>query len=77
MNNNGAKLIPTTPRINLNIDEIDNLKCPACEGTEFDIIYILKKVPAMLSPSGKEIIGPVAYFRCLSCLKRTNIMKTS
>ena len=77
MKGNEGKPIPITPRINFNIDELKDLKCSGCEGTEFDIVYILKKVPAILSPTGKEIIGPVAYFRCVSCLKRTNIMKTS
>ena len=72
------KPIPITPRMNFNIDELEDLKCKNdnCEGTEFDVVYILKKVPAMLSPTGKEVIGPVPYFRCTSCFKRTNIMKT-
>ena len=64
-----------SPKIQINIDELEEFTCPACEGTEFDIIYLLKKVPAMLSPNGKETMGPVAYFRCVSCLKRTSIMK--
>lgn len=61
-------------QIKINIDDLEKIECKDCAGTEFDLVWVLRKVPAMLSRTGKESIFPVSYFRCRSCLKVTNII---
>ena len=61
-------------QIRINLDELERVKCEACDGEHFDIIWIISKIPAMLSQTGKETLFPVAFFRCVSCLKLTKII---
>ena len=60
--------------IRINLDDLENIKCEECEGIYFDTIWMLKKVPAILSQTGAESIYPVSVFRCLECLKVTRIL---
>ena len=70
--------LPSQPQqqIKINLDELERIECKSCAGTEFDLVWVLRKVPAMLSRTGKEAIFPVSYFRCMSCLKITNVIHT-
>lgn len=61
-------------QVKINLDELERTKCDDCDGEYFDIVWRIHKVPAMLSRTGKESLFPVAYFRCMSCLKVTNIV---
>ena len=61
-------------QIKINLDDLEKVKCESCDGECFDIVWIIRKVPAMLSQTGKVSLFPVAYFRCLGCLKITNII---
>ena len=65
---------PINPQIKINLDDLERVKCESCDGEHFDLVYIVHKVPAMLSRTGKEALFPVAYFRCVSCLKITKII---
>ena len=62
------------PQIKINLDELERVKCEGCDGEHFDLVWRIHKVPAMLSQTGKEASFPVAYFRCMSCLKITKII---
>lgn len=61
-------------QIKINLNELDRVECAECEGQHFDLVWVLHKVPAMVSQTGKESIFPVAYFRCIDCLNLTNII---
>ena len=43
------------------------LKCDKCEGEVFKQVVFIKKMSALLSPNGKEILFPVQAFACDSC----------
>ena len=57
------------PQLNVNInpDLVEDVKCEKCEGLAFISCYIMKKVPALVSPTGKEMMMPVETFSCLAC----------
>ncbi len=61
-------------QLKININDLEHVTCEDCKGDQFEVIWILHKVPAMLSQTGKASIFPVAYFRCLACFKLTNIV---
>lgn len=65
---------PLGPQIKINLEELEKIKCEDCDGEDFDLIWRVHKVPAMLSQTGKEALFPVAFFRCVSCLKITKII---
>jgi len=41
--------------------------CDMCKGCLFNLIYIVKQVPASISPNGKLTAVPVQVFRCAEC----------
>ena len=55
--------------ININVDlkQTDEIKCDECDSTVFHPAFILRKVSALLSPSGKETVIPIQVFACDSC----------
>ena len=57
------------PKLNVNInpDLVEDVKCEKCECESFTACYIIKKVPALVSPTGKEMMMPVETFSCLAC----------
>lgn len=65
---------PTAPQIKINLEDLDRVKCESCEGEYFDLVWVIHKVPAMLSQTGKEALFPVTFFRCRDCLKVTKII---
>lgn len=65
---------PAGQQIRINIDELECVKCEDCGGENFDHIWRIHKVPAILSQTGKEALLPVAYFKCTNCLKLTKIV---
>lgn len=44
-----------------------NVVCPKCGSKTFQEVVVLKKVSAILSPSGKEELYPIPAFICSKC----------
>ena len=61
MNNQRPQL-----NVNINPDLVEDVKCEKCEGVAFISCYIMR-VPALVSPTGKEMMMPVETFSCLAC----------
>ena len=57
------------PKANVQVDlsEADTMKCQSCENPVFIQGYIIKKISAILSPTGKEVIAPIQVFNCGNC----------
>jgi len=53
--------------INVDLSQTDELKCDECGSAVFHPAFILRKVSAFLSPSGKDTIVPIQVFACDSC----------
>jgi hypothetical protein len=59
--------LPNMPRPGLAYDQTDPLACEACEGEIFQPAFVLRKVSALVSPTGKETIVPIQLFACIKC----------
>ncbi len=53
--------------INVGLDQTTEIECDECASTVFHPAFILRKVSALISPTGKETIIPVQVFACDSC----------
>lgn len=57
----------TTQKINIDIADADTMKCSECNCEKFDMKYLIKKVSALLSPTGQEMVIPIQVFACANC----------
>jgi len=53
--------------MNINPDDLQDVKCEECEGEFFTPSFMIKKLSALQSPSGQKMFVPVQLFRCDSC----------
>lgn len=53
--------------ININPDDLQNIKCKSCEGEFFSHSFMIKKLSAFQSPTGKAMMMPLQVFRCDNC----------
>lgn len=51
----------------LRAQDLENIVCENCGGRFFRQVHAFKRVPQLLSQSGKEEIIPVPTFRCDDC----------
>ena len=51
----------------IDIEKTTPIKCESCENQGFEQVLLLRKVSALVSPTGKETIVPVAVFACAKC----------
>lgn len=58
---------PIQQKMNIDISQADSMKCAECDSEQFDMKYLIKKISALLSPNGEEIIVPVQVFSCANC----------
>ena len=64
-----TKPMKPLPKANVKVDLSDGdiMKCQSCENPVFIQGYIIKKISAILSPTGKEVIAPIQVFNCGNC----------
>ncbi len=53
--------------INIDIKNIDNIKCEKCENETFEPTFVIKYISALMSPTGKETLVPIQLFKCSKC----------
>lgn len=58
---------PIQQKVNIDISQADTVKCAECGSEQFKMEYLIKKVSALLSPTGDEVIIPVQVFSCSNC----------
>lgn len=54
-------------QVKIDLTEADTMKCQSCENPVFIQGYIIKKISAIVSPTGEEVIAPVQVFNCGNC----------
>lgn len=54
-------------RQNVDLASAATLSCEGCGSVKFREIAFIKRVSALVSPSGKEMIVPVGTFACAEC----------
>ena len=55
-----------TAQINVNPKDMDDVKCD-CGNYTFQEVILLKHMPALISPTGKEGYVPMKAFSCVVC----------
>jgi hypothetical protein len=55
------------PTSGINYSQTKAVKCEKCGSEVFQPAFLLRKVSALMSPSGKEAIVPVQLFACVAC----------
>lgn len=53
--------------IPVNLNQTDEIKCDECGSNAFSPAFLLRKVSALLSPTGKDTVIPIQVFACNSC----------
>ena len=54
-------------QMNVSYDQTDPIQCEKCEGEVFVPAFLLRKVSALVSPTGKETVLPIQLFACANC----------
>ena len=58
---------PKQQQVEVDLKNAETMKCAKCDNKIFIQGYVIKKMSAIMSPSGKEMIAPVQVFNCGSC----------
>jgi len=59
--------VPHMPPPGVSYEQTDAIVCEKCGGDLFVPVVLLRKVSALVSPSGKETMLPLQLFACLAC----------
>ena len=55
------------PRMNVDLSNALDIVCEKCGCKTFKEVAFIKKVSALVSPTGKEALVPVGTFACSQC----------
>ena len=53
--------------VNINVKDAQDVKCTECDGEVFVPAFLIKKISAIVSPTGQEVMAPVQIFQCANC----------
>ena len=56
-------------QVQIDISKADTITCDDCGNASFIQAFFLKKVSALVSPTGKEAVVPMQVFSCGNCGK--------
>jgi len=51
----------------IDITDADDVCCKECQGVYFKQLVRIKKISAILSPTGKDIVVPIQIVQCNRC----------
>ena len=54
-------------QINIDLTQVDNITCEKCNGELFSPAFMIKRISALMSPTGKETLAPIQIFKCDVC----------
>ena len=58
---------PEGPQMNVDFSQTTGLKCDECKNETFSETFYIRKLSALLSPTGEESLIPVPTFACSKC----------
>ena len=66
-----TKPIKPLPQAQVQVDlsEADTIKCTGCSNYLFISSFVLKRLSALVSPTGQETLVPVQVYSCGNCGK--------
>ncbi len=53
--------------IKVDLNETENIACEECQGVYYTPVFVIKRLSALISPSGEERLIPIQTFQCSSC----------
>ena len=56
-------------QVQIDISKADTITCDECGNASFIQAFFLKKISALMSPTGKEALIPMQVFSCGNCGK--------
>lgn len=54
-------------KLNIDISDAQGVTCLECGSENFDMKYQIRKISALLSPTGQDVIIPIQVFACSKC----------
>jgi hypothetical protein len=57
----------------VDLSQAETILCEGCKNSLFIESYVLKRVSAIVSPTGQEAIVPIQVFACGSCGELKNL----
>ena len=61
------KPLPKAKKVQVDLTDAETMTCGKCDNKIFIQGYVIKKLSAIISPTGQEVIAPVQVFNCGSC----------
>ena len=58
---------PQQPQMQVDISKTVALECEKCKNETFTQVFKIRRLSALLSPSGKETMIPMQVFACAKC----------
>jgi len=58
---------PLNPKVNIDLQNAHDVVCEECGSRTFREVVCIRRVSALLSPTGKEAVVPVGTFSCALC----------
>ena len=58
---------PNKQQQKLNPDLAKSIVCEKCDGTIYSVIFFIKRISALVSPTGKDQVFPIQTFECRGC----------
>ena len=58
----------------IDLSKMETMKCEQCGSSLFSIAYIIKRISAIMSPTGEESIVPVQVYSCDGCSKVPEVL---
>lgn len=55
------------PPMNIDLSMAQDVTCENCGNYTFNEVVLMKRISALLSPTGKEAIVPIPTFACNAC----------
>ena len=55
------------PQMNVDFTQTTGLSCDECKNETFSETFYIRKLSALLSPTGEESLIPVPTFACAKC----------
>jgi len=59
--------VPAETQVRVNLKDAEDVVCEACGSNIFDMVFLMKKLSALLSPDGTEKVIPIQTIACHKC----------
>ena len=54
-------------QVQVDLKDAETMTCQQCDNKIFLQGYVIKRLSAIISPTGQEVIAPIQVFNCGSC----------